>query len=57
MWVVGVPSVRGVTPEQFERDTGEVFTTPSLQYVIRQLAAGRYQFVCDVHPQPEDRLP
>jgi plastocyanin len=32
--------------------TGEVFTGPRvMEYAIPPLAAGRYQFVCDVHPQ------
>jgi len=32
--------------------TGEVFTGPRVtEYAIPRLAAGRYQFVCDVHPQ------
>ena len=32
--------------------TGEVFTGPRLvEYAIPALAAGSYQFVCDVHPQ------
>jgi plastocyanin len=32
--------------------TGDVFTGPRIiEYVIPSLAAGRYQFVCDVHPQ------
>jgi plastocyanin len=32
--------------------TGEVFTGPRvIEYAIPALAAGSYQFVCDVHPQ------
>jgi plastocyanin len=32
--------------------TGEIFTGPRVkEYAIPALAAGRYQFVCDVHPQ------
>lgn len=32
--------------------TGEIFAGPRLvEYAIPALAAGRYQFVCDVHPQ------
>jgi plastocyanin len=32
--------------------TGEVFTGPRVtEYVIPPLSAGRYQFVCDVHPE------
>ena len=32
--------------------TGEIFTGPRvIEYTIPALAAGRYQFVCDVHPQ------
>ncbi len=32
--------------------TGEVFTGPrDVEYAIPALAAGNYQFVCDVHPQ------
>jgi Cupredoxin-like domain len=32
--------------------TGEVITGPRIvEYMIPPLAAGRYQFVCDVHPQ------
>jgi plastocyanin len=32
--------------------TGEIFTGPrAVEYAIPALAAGSYQFVCDVHPQ------